>query len=284
MIIRFESFADFVAESKLPAASVVARSASGAISRDRCKSDRHGTHLGTETFEEAIALAETGWREGADKILSLLSEIAPAVRNTIAATVKQTSFDVSGNWVDVGRFLSGEPECFGVEIECGDNCRERVVRVVVNLASSGAIDPEAFFARGAAVVAAIDVLEASGVRCELWACRASQRNRSPHRGRVVEIHACLKRAEEPLDIDRVAFVLSHIACYRRLFWSVGEHHEHSADGASPCGVTHEQGDIVVGSLSTEHARKKSLLLKEIARICESAGVTIDIEEIGSLSL
>jgi hypothetical protein len=277
MIIKFESFADFVAESQKPPASLLVRTGT-ASSRDR---DRSGWY-GTNKFEDAVKLAAEGWREGADKILSILSQLGPSVRASIAQCVRRTSFDVSGNWVDVGRFLSGEPECFGIEVEDGDNCREKVVRIVVNLASSLAIDADAFFARGAVVVAAIDILEASGVRCELWACRASRRTQSPHNGRTVEIHTCVKQAGEPVDIDRVAFVLSHVACYRRLFFSVGEQHEHSSCGASPCPVTHEDGDIVVGHLNRESAKRQNLIA-EIAKICTAAGVEIDEEEIARLA-
>jgi hypothetical protein len=183
--------------------------------------------------------------------------------------------------VDVGRFLSGEPECFGTEIADGGSISRPVVKIVANLAASGAVTPQSLFIRGAAIVAAIDILEALGRRVEAWVAHGSARSKGSD-SQSHETHVLVKRADQPLDVDRLAFAVAHPACLRRLCFSIMEQHGHLPNDTYPHRVTVE-GDAIV----TEHSLRSSNFSKRelfdlVSRICGQAGVDIPESEIEAL--
>jgi hypothetical protein len=236
---------------------------------------------GTANFQQALDLAGKGWAEGAAKAAELRASIDHAVHDVINARSSSYTFDVSGEFVDVGRYLSGEPECFGTDSqEAGNNVRP-VVKLCVNIAASGAVSPESLVVRGAAIVAAIDILEALGRRVEVWACKGSESRKA---GKAAyEIHVLVKRADQPLDVDRLAFAVAHPACLRRLFFSVMERRGYLPGQCYPAAVDGGEGAIV-----TEHSRRgtdfsRKELLALVAGICGQAGVVIPEAEIEALS-
>lgn len=273
MIQKFDTFEKFIEQALV----VPARQDSSSSRQQRTGPDPwHGTN----TFEQAVEIARRGWPEGAAKALELRAAVESAVRDLINARSTTYTFDVAGEYVDVGRFLSGEPECFGTEsTDFGSNSRP-VVKIVANLAASGAVSPESLFVRGAAIVAAIDVLEALGRRVEVWIAKGSGVQRTG--GRVHETHVLVKRADQPLDIDRLGFAVAHPACLRRLCFSIMEQHGHLPNDTYPREVTVE-GEAIV----TRHSLRgtdfsKRELLSLVAELCGQAGVEIPESEIESL--
>lgn len=273
-IDRFETFEKFLEQ-----ALVVPKKQDSCSSRvDRGQYD---DWAGTQTFEQAVELARRGWPEGAAKALELRAEVESAVRDLINARSTSYTFDVAGEFVDVGRFLSGEPECFGSESQDYGNNAKPVVKIVANLAASGAVSPQSLFVRGAAIVAAVDILEALGRRVEVWASKGSARVRGSDNG-AYETHVLVKKADQPLDIDRLGFVIAHPASLRRLFFSLMEQHGHLPNDTYPHRVTVE-GDAIV----TEHSLRgsdfsKRELLDLVAKLCGQAGVEIPEAEIEAL--
>jgi hypothetical protein len=273
MIQTFETFEKFIEQSL-----VVPKEQDSSSSRVPRDGDKpwHGTN----TFEQAVEIARKGWPEGAAKALELRAAVESSVRDLINARSTSYTFDVAGEFVDVGRFLSGEPECFGSESqECGNQNRP-VVKIVANLAASGAVSPQSLFVRGAAIVAAIDVLEALGRRVEVWIAHGSTKRRGADP--VHESHVLAKQADQPLDIDRLSFAIAHPACLRRLCFSIMEQRGHLPNGTWPHSVT-VAGDAIV----TEHSLRgadfsKRELLSLVAELCGQAGVEIPAEEIDSL--
>lgn len=225
---------------------------------------------GTETFEEAVSLAKTGWREGAEKASALRASIAGAVNDLIAARTTAYSYDVSGQWVDVGLHLSGEPECFGIE-DSGEGPRP-VVKLLFNAAASGSVDAGSLIARGVAAVAAIDILESTGRRVEVWLVKGGQRKRGvgTHAIRVL-----LKKADQPVDVDRIAFALACPACLRRLLFSVQHNAGFAAVRTLPHAVPTDGESILVPHLRREAGISRADLLAQVAEICRQAGVEIE---------
>lgn len=275
MIVRFDSFEKFIEQ-----ALVVPKKQDSSSSRQ--KRDGKDPWHGTNTFEQAVEIAKKGWAEGAAEALRIRATVEAAVRDLINARSTTYSYDVAGEFVDVGRFLSGEPECFGIEFNDGGSINRPVVKIVANLAASGSVSPKSLFIRGAAIVAAIDILEALGRRVEAWVAHGSARSRGGDAG-AHETHVLVKRADQPLDVDRLAFAVAHPACLRRLCFSVMEQHGHLPNSTWPHRVTVEGGAIV-----TEHALRtadfsKRELFALVAQICGQAGVDIPEEEIESLA-
>ena len=262
---NFESFDEFVAQSRVVPA--------------HCRSSRRTnspSFHGTANFEEAVAIARTGWPEGAKRAVEIGASVSSAVRDVINANASGYAWDVAGQFIDIGRYLTGEPECFGTTIEETDAIKSPVIKLVVNLSASASVGADTLVARGVAVVAAVDILEAAGRRVEVVAATAHCSYSTQ-----LEIRIPVKSAGQPLDIDRLAFCLAHPSCYRRLIWSISEQHGVLPSNCLPASVTPEGDEI-----ATRHfygAVDKSRLLDEIKWICDQCGVEIPQEQIDALA-
>jgi hypothetical protein len=262
---NFESFEEFVAQSLV-------------VPRD-CRSSRRedsGRFHGTRNFDEAVAIARTGWPEGAAKAVEIGASVSSAVRDVINSNASSYAWDVAGQFIDIGRYLTGEPECFGTIVEDSEVIKKPVVKLVVNLSASASVSADTLVARGVAVVAAVDILEASGRRVEVVAATAHHSYSTQ-----LEIRIPVKSAGQPLDIDRLAFCLAHPSCYRRLIWSISEQHGVLPRNCEPASVTPEGDEI-----ATRHfygAVNKARLLEEIKWICDQCGVEIPQQDIERLA-
>ena len=201
----FRSWESFMAAATEPVSGDMHRHAS---------SVRPGrSWAGTDTFEEAVTLARTGWPEGFREIAG----VAERVKATIGTDGNLCGSPTeAGDEVDVGLYLSGEPECM-VEFLLEPRPKP-VVKFVISTTFAAGVDTESIYNRGAAVVAAVDTLEGSGVRVEIEldetiSCRTSSR----YTRRVF-----IKRADEALDRDLLAFAVAHASFLRRLIFRLHE--------------------------------------------------------------
>lgn len=191
---------------------------------------QHGAQWsGTDTFEEAVELAKRGWPEGVKKI----KENVHIIERFIAPKQprKDLAFDVRGpGLVDFDRYFQGRPDPFVVTEEREDQAGQSVtiVPILFNISASCGVDVETMYRRGAAVCALIDILEHYKIRCEVKLVAKINNSGWRRRGQQGDdMHAFMcqvKKAEEPLDIDRMAFALCHAATFRRLMFSLMEEH------------------------------------------------------------
>jgi hypothetical protein len=267
----FESFEAFVSQASQEAENTT--SSRGVGRRD---------FYGTETFEDALEVAKRGWPEGAAKAQEILGELGDVIESIVGNRAAGYGYDVSGEYCDVGLFLSGEPECFGVEIEQGPIERP-FVKIVANLGASGSVSGTSLIARGVAIVAAVDILESLGRRVELWAAKATE----PHSGRLseYELYVPLKSADQPLDIDRVSFAIAHPSFLRRLVFSVNEQRGLLPSRTCPTHLTDARNEP--DTIVTEHCRQSTDFTREglilfIAEILKNAGLEVPQGEIEEL--
>lgn len=220
------------------------------------------------SFERAVERSVIGWPKGRNRVLELRAEIEDFIKETINAAAHDTHYDVSGNWVDVGRYMNGEPECFGSEWQQeSSTIQERVAKIIVNVSALADVNKDAIFSAGAAAVAAIDICEALGKRCEVWIGSGSKRN-----GNELQVLVLAKAASQPVDIDRLSFLFCHAGVLRRLLFSV----EHDLGWPPGCSGTTKLDvpDAVVtpevrGVDSTVEKRKERAL-----QVCRSLGVSV----------
>jgi hypothetical protein len=106
------------------------------------------------SFDETMDAVAHGWPEGSKDILDLSEQI-----NAILAEDEKTwtiQYDVQGEYIDMGRYVTGEPEC------CGTVIREVILRPMVNIAfnvsACGNTPTENLKRRGAVVLSLIDQL------------------------------------------------------------------------------------------------------------------------------
>lgn len=266
--LRFDSF-----EAFLDSAQIVPSQQDSSSSR----TSKNGDWAGTKTFGEAVELAKRGWAEGAAKALALRGSIDAAVREIVAARQAQYSWDVTGDSIDVGKYLTGEPECCITQTPDGDSVSSKVVKLCANLAASGSVSVKSLYARGAVILSAIDILESLGHRVELWIAHASRGSKG-----IIQQFAMVKPASQPLEADRVAYCLCHAACLRRLAFSNMEQHGWLPNSTYPNAVQFDGDAVVTNEAYRGSDFSPEELLAEVAALCEKCGVSIPADEIAAL--
>lgn len=228
---------------------------------------------GTSTYDEAVQLMQHGWPEGAARVSKVRSRLDRAVDSLLAARVQQMAFAVEGEWVDVGRLAMGDPECCGYWDDNGEDKPKKIIKIVANICVSCGVSTEAMYARGAACVAAVDLLETLGYRVELWAGVGCDRG-----DERLDSQVLLKDSGQPVDTDRLAYVLCHPAFFRRVYFAHMELNRMNPCCCIPCGISAENAVVLpeackAGNLT--HAE----LVGQVATICQLAGVSFDVDEV-----
>lgn len=165
----------------------------------------------------ALQLVRDGWPAGAGAVMALASRWAVGLASSVRAPALCHDFEGFG-W-DLDAVLRAEPDAWLAWQEHVDTT-PGVVRLVANMGASSAVSAQSYTRRGAAVAAVAWLLESAGRPVELIAVEASAEDRNERLVRETVVR--VKEAGAPLDIDRVAFVLSHPAALRRISFGVME--------------------------------------------------------------
>lgn len=170
-------------------------------------------------FAGAIKLAEEGWPEAEEMVSRLSSALFDQVSSRIERDYPM--YDVEGDYsVDMARYLQGIPECvMYLQRTPVDGPERKMIRVVVNGFVSCGVSAEIYKARGAAIVALVNLLEFAGHGVELDVVFPMGCSDGP---RQVRTWVRVKNADQPVDIGRCAFALAHPSMFRRLQFSVME--------------------------------------------------------------
>jgi len=201
---RFESWLAFVdAASDAPALVDVARKSR----------DNDGRFHGTSTWEEAVELAR-------GTTISPIGIAAGGVGCSFGLAL-DASYDASGDEVDVGRYLSGDPDNMIVySLQPAPGCG-RVVTLQVDVGAEWAVPCAEIRSHGAAAFALADGLRAHGLGLDVYVTYRVVAPSSPGRHSwqmVVKVQS----SDEPFDASRVEFAMTHPAMQRRLGFSLCE--------------------------------------------------------------
>jgi hypothetical protein len=199
---------------------------------DARRSYRDSSHTGSEGFsgtrdwEHAEQLALHGWDEGITEVDKYRSSIVDALSKVreIDLTDQYIDYDVAGAFVDVGLYMEGEPECMG-EICETNTSRARVIDLHINLSAACHVDEGVIRNRGAALAALVDVIEEMGIRVGVYAVQAVDQN-----GSEMYIKVCVKKPEQPMQVDRVAFAIGHPSALRRMMFGLMEYDANLGSG------------------------------------------------------
>lgn len=183
----------------------------------------------TVDYAQAQELARFGWPKGRD-------QMDQSVRNAVHSITYQAAptrtLDVCGAYPIVPLACAGDPMNM---ITIGEDKRAQrpIARFLVSLSISGSVSPSVIQTRGAAILSWIDALEAEGIRCEVAIHLGSKLPNG-----IVESQTIIKRAEDPLDIDRMAYALVHPSMLRRHLFALMERSPRSFEN-SGYGLPHE---------------------------------------------
>jgi len=245
--------------------------------------DRGNDFLAGGSLENAYRLAEEGWPDGLKAVRKFDSQI----NDRLVGYLKEPElhYDVTGDFLDVGRFVNGEPETFGgfVETEVDvDSVTPKIVHIVANLTVSGSVSHEIMEMRGAALVALIDALESHGKRAEVDVIA----NNHGGNGEVFT-KLRVKDAQHPLQMDKLAFLLVHPVAFRRLWFRCFEQSPDDirrtiggAYGYPKDPDENERGDVYLPSLKSYGESDWSFdrTLEWVLTTLEQCGVTVTPNE------
>ena len=253
----FNTFGDFVKQVSKPGHSENGKSSSKKAS---------SWHMNA-SWDDAIRMATDGWPEGLKKMQKAteLLEVPSSERNY----EPQPMAALAGDEVDVGLYLSGEPECMTDWTMAETPSFGKVAKIVVNCSASCGVSTELMFRRGAAAVLLVDALESCGIRCEVWVLPwcSGEGERKP-------VHFCevlAKQADDPVELDRLAYMLAHPVVMRRLgfrlmeqekpdSWAGKETHGGYGFPSEVPALEHEEGTIYFGAQSLVYSNEEKMVL------------------------
>lgn len=168
--------------------------------------------LGTSDPDEARRLGTLGWPEGT----AIINGIKVRLEGELKSHNRQYEpvHDVTGSYVDVGRYCEGVPECM-LSFEESEAPQPGFVWIHVSTGVNAAVSTSEIQLQGGAVGALVDALESAGQRVKLTWERSSI---SKSERTKITLWMTLKEYNDPLDIDRVAFFLTHNAPRRPMAW------------------------------------------------------------------
>lgn len=120
-------------------------------------------------------------------------------------------YDVTGDFIDMGRFMEGIPESVGTMHN--GNARNRRLNITVSLCHAAGVKQDNIAKRSERILRLVDALEAGGIRCQVVAIESSQCN---------HVEVKIKHHDEPLTIADLA-VVTHSEFLRRAIFRIIEH-------------------------------------------------------------
>jgi len=176
-------------------------------------------------WKDSKKLALTGWQNGLVEIDKFQARVNEVITSKIVR--HQPVYAVAGNYIDIGNYLSNDPECFIAKVYDESNQKGKIITIVCSISFSAAISPATIIQRGAMICALIDAIEYAGYRAEVVCNEASSstywnRDGNNKEAGWFEIDVTVKKASHPLNRIELAFCLAHPAMLRRMMFSIAE--------------------------------------------------------------
>ena len=280
-LVRFESFADYVAASAQPNPNP----------HPTETFNRSNHFTGYATIHTARSLMASGWQDGSAKIRSVAERVKQVIPDTILAAFRpQQIWDVTGLVLDVATFLDGQPECFIDEVipERGEHVDGNgIVRITVNLSASCGVDSRQLETKGVFVAALADVLESLGYRAQIDGYFTDKANHIDAKGTTKRglhvLHFPIKRTDEALEIDRLSFVLAHPASLRQIGFHVQDvvGYRDSVYGHPKALPAQYHGDVNIGELAWRSTSDVDTANKVLAEL-KALGIDLGVESVEAL--
>lgn len=173
----------------------------------------------------AVEMSKYGWPEGAAKVDDLLDTVDRVMRMKLPNQRAVLRPAIIGGRVSVPAYLAGHPRQFLALKREAATCK--TIRLVYSGSTSAGVSAETMVKRGVAVCAIVQSLERRRIRVELIAAYRQQfygdcgwpAQEGSHDLRMA---VTVKRAEDKLMPDEVAYVIAHPAFYRRMIFATME--------------------------------------------------------------
>lgn len=169
------------------------------------------------SWEEALSWIELGDKETGNKVEKEFYEIKAAGKPIMTEEYKYAD---EGLFIDVGTFLEGNPEYFVQGSEGLETERKSVVIIMINCCQNYNASVGAYFTRGAYTLNVIESLERMGYPVEVVAAFATAPTgrQTPERWDGSECTIVIKRPDQAVDYDKIAYCIANVSFFRRLMF------------------------------------------------------------------
>lgn len=158
-----------------------------------------------DTYEETLEI----FRHRPQELVKFdPAEIAP---RSFDESGNEVEYNVTGDFIDMGRHLEGVPESMG-SMHNG-KARNRRVRILVDANQYAGLDENMIIHRSERVIRLIDALEAANVRTEMKVMKVNE---------LSYIEVTVKKFDEPLTLEDVA-ITTHPDWGRRVCFRINEY-------------------------------------------------------------
>lgn len=166
---------------------------------------------GVGSYAELRYLAEHGYQDAEADALAITDSVIDSIERDHDVDLFTPTYGVAGSAVDVGRFLSGEPECMVDYQPVPTPSVGRVITLCASVCYSATVSTRTIERRGHIIAALAFALCRVGLAVELWADMSTQQGSGETRVRVM-----VKGANDELDAAKIMFAYSHTAMFRGL--------------------------------------------------------------------
>ena len=172
---------------------------------------KSSSKTGVSKFNKFASFSETitTFREHPESIANF-DETEMSIRD-VGEVGTEVDYDVTGDFIDMGRYLEGIPEVFG-NMHSG-KARQRRLRILVNLNQTAGTDEADINHRSERILRLVDALENGGARCEIITVISNETGHWEFK---------MKDYQESLAINDLA-VLTHSEWLRRIYFRLCEY-------------------------------------------------------------
>ena len=169
------------------------------------------------TWKQALEFVETGDKKTGNRVEKEFYEIKAAGKPILT---EEYVFADEGLFIDVGTFLEGNPEYFVQNEEGLQTERKSVVTIMINCCQNAHTSGAAYFTRGAHTLNLIESLEKLGHPVEVVAAFATDAtgSQTPEKWDASECTIVIKRSDQAVDYDKIAYCIANVSFFRRLMF------------------------------------------------------------------
>lgn len=171
------------------------------------------------TWDETLKMLEYGWPEG-DKEIDLKVKSLEGMFQ-VDAEIPCIDYDVTGDYIDVGRYLEGIPEVYGYFDT--QEAKKDEINIIVNTTSSWNITQDQIYNKGAVIINLLDMLQKQYHTVNLQFIWYAQNNYSLYGEKTGYI--CMKLnldLHNTFSKDAITFIVANTGYSRRCMFSLYE--------------------------------------------------------------
>lgn len=123
---------------------------------------------GCKSMQEADELARQGLPRLGVEAIEIAQDRLSTIQGDMLRNVFNEFYDTAGATVDMGRYVTGEPECMVNYFPAEELGQSPIVSLILNVSYNSGISPKAIKENGLSLMALIEAVESTGKSVEVW--------------------------------------------------------------------------------------------------------------------